>query len=137
MWRSSCPTATRPPDGTRRCWAWGVVAELEGWATDGGPLMVSGDDGRTMLALFEGEPRGSRETAGHHRVAFRVDGPSFLRFVEGTERAPVYDEGRETASGRLMDHEKAYSVYFCDPWGNRYELTTYGRDEVAARLGAS
>jgi len=81
----------------------GIVAELEGWATDGGPLMVSGDDGRTMLALFEGEPRGSRETA----------------------------------SGRLMDHEKAYSVYFCDPWGNRYELTTYGRDEIAARLGAS
>ena len=36
-----------------------------------------------------------------------------------------------------MDHEKAYSVYYCDPWGNRYELTTHDRHEVAARLGAS
>ena len=116
-----------------------VVEELQAWESqDGGPWMVSGDGGGTMLALFEGEPRGSRETAGHHRVAFRVDGASFLRFVEGKGRAPVYDdEGRETASGRLMDHEKAYSVYFCDPWGNRYELTTHDRDEVVASLGAS
>lgn len=107
-------------------------------AVGGGPLMISADGGGTMLALFEGEPRGSRQTAGHHRVAFRVDGPSFLQFVEGRGRAPIYDdEGQETASGRLMDHEKTYSVYFCDPWGNRYELTTYDRDEVAARLGAS
>jgi GrpB-like predicted nucleotidyltransferase (UPF0157 family) len=114
-----------------------VVAELEDWTAGGGPLMVSADGGGTMLALFEGEPRGARKTAGHHRVAFRVDGPSFLRFVKGTGRSPVYDdEGRETASGRLMDHGKAYSVYFCDPWGNRYELTTYDRDEVKTRLPA-
>ena len=114
-----------------------VVEEWERMAVGGGPLMISADGGKTMLALFEGEPRGCRETAGHHRVAFRVDGASFLKFVEGSGRAPVYDdEGRETASGRFMDHEKTYSVYFCDPWGNRYELTTYDRDEVAARLGA-
>jgi len=36
-----------------------------------------------------------------------------------------------------MDHEKTYSVYFCDPWGNRYELTTYDRDEVISRLGTT
>jgi catechol 2,3-dioxygenase-like lactoylglutathione lyase family enzyme len=115
-----------------------VVEEWERMAVGGGPLMISADGGGTMLALFEGEARGSRRTAGHHRVAFRVDGPSFLRFLKGTGRAPVYDEeGRETAFGRLMDHEKTYSVYFCDPWGNRYELTTYDRDEVAARLAAS
>ena len=112
-----------------------VVARLEWWAVQGGPLMISADEGGTMLALFEGEARGSRRTAGHHRVAFRVDGPSFLRFLEGTGRAPVYDEeGRESAFGRLVDHETAYSVYFCDPYGNRYELTTYDHDEVATRL---
>ena len=105
---------------------------LEDWAVGDGPLMISGDGGATRLALFEGEARGSRETAGHHRVAFRVDGASFLRFLEGLERAPVYDdEGRETTSVRVVDHHKAYSAYFCDPWGNRYEVTTYDHDELA------
>jgi predicted lactoylglutathione lyase len=49
----------------------------------------------------------------------------------------VTEAGRGRVRERAMDHEKAYSVYFCDPWGNRYELTTYDRNEVAARLGAS
>ena len=112
----------------------GIVRGLEEWALpEGGPLMVSGDGGATKLALFEGEARGSRETAGHHRVAFRVDGASFLRFLEGLEQAPVYDdEGRETTALRVIDFDRAYSVYFCDPWGNRFEVTTYEHAEVAS-----
>jgi len=109
-----------------------VVRGLEDWAVDGGPLMVSGDGGATKLALFEGEARGSRETADHQRVAFRVDGASFLRFLEGLEKAPVYDDkGHEMASVRVVDFDKAYSAFFCDPWGNRYEVTTYDHEEVA------
>lgn len=112
-----------------------IVRDFEHWAVEGGPLMISGDGGNTMLALFEGEPRGSRETAGHHRVAFRVDGQDFLRFVEGLGRTPVFDEqGRETSSGRLVDHDRAYSLYFCDPYGNRYEVTTYDHDEIVDRV---
>jgi hypothetical protein len=36
--------------------------------------MISPDGGRSKLALFEGNPQGSRTTAGFHRVAFRVSG---------------------------------------------------------------
>ena len=58
-----------------------IVPECEHWAGPGGPLMISSDGGRTKLALFEGEPRRSRRTAGHHRVAFRVDGNAFFKFL--------------------------------------------------------
>jgi catechol 2,3-dioxygenase-like lactoylglutathione lyase family enzyme len=80
-----------------------IVGDVEDWAAaEGGPLMISSDGGNTMLALFEGEPRGSRATAGHHRVAFRVDGPTFLRFLKRLKRFPVFDEeGHESASVRV------------------------------------
>jgi catechol 2,3-dioxygenase-like lactoylglutathione lyase family enzyme len=123
----------------RRALGLEIMRNLEDWAAaDGGPLMISGDGGNSMLALFEGQPRGSRETAGHHRVAFRVDGPTFLSFLERLKRFPVFDEeGRESSSARVVDHDRAYSAYFCDPYGNRYEVTTYDYEEVANHLSAS
>ena len=29
-----------------------------------------------------------------------------------------------------LDHEKAYSIYFSDPFGHRLELTTYAYEET-------
>src|SRR6266436_3877906 len=55
-----------------------IIREYEFWAEEGGPLMIAA--GTTKLALFEGEPRGARPTAGFHRVAFSVDGASFVEF---------------------------------------------------------
>src|SRR5918998_1287195 len=91
-----------------------IVRDVEDWAAaEGGPLMVSGDGGNSMLALFEGESRGSRETVGHHRIAFRIDGPTFLQFLTRLERFPIFDEeGRESFSTRVVDHDRAYSMYF-------------------------
>src|SRR4051812_27540045 len=70
------------------------------WAADaGGPLMLGSPGGGAMLALFAGEPRGDRPTAGFHRVAFRVDGPTFLAFLEHVKTHPVHDDaGRELRS---------------------------------------
>lgn len=34
-----------------------IVLAYEQWASSG-PLMIAGQSGRTMLALFQGEPRG-------------------------------------------------------------------------------
>lgn len=79
-----------------------VLRQHQDWAGPG--LMVSSDGGSTMLALFEGEPRGTRPTAGHHRVAFRVRGDGFLLFLEHIRDFPVFseagDEVRELARGR-------------------------------------
>ncbi len=108
-----------------------ILAEHEDWAGPGGPLMISSDGGRTMLALFEGEPRGRRPTAGHHRVAFRVGGEAFLTFLKQVREVPVFnDSGEEVRELRIVDHDKAFSVYFCDPYGNRFEITTYDCTQV-------
>jgi len=119
----------------------GLVAlpEHEDWAADpGGPLMISSDGGRTMLALFTGEPPRDRPTAGFHLVAFRVDGPNFLAFLEHLKTNPVHDAaGAEIRSLTPKDHGKAFSVYFNDPWGHELEVTTYEAGWVRERLGTS
>jgi len=33
------------------------------------------------------------------------------------------------------DQDRAFSVYFCDPWGHRLEVTTYDAAYVRERLG--
>lgn len=106
-----------------------VCEAYEPWAErDGGPLVVSSDGGHTMLALFAGEPADQPEN-GH--LAFRTDGDGFLRFVERLAEIPdVSPDG----SGAVVDHDLAFSVYFEDPYGHRFEVTTYDYDQVAAAL---
>jgi catechol 2,3-dioxygenase-like lactoylglutathione lyase family enzyme len=106
------------------------LASAEKWAADpGGPLMISPDGGRTKLALFQGEPQGSRPTAGFHRVAFRVSGPDFLIFLGRAERLGL---GEGQLPVRVVDHETAFSAYFADPYGHRLEVTTYDHEPVRA-----
>jgi hypothetical protein len=92
--------------------------------------MVSSDGGNTMLALFEGEPQG-KANAGYRRVAFRVSGLAFLEFLKHIRSFPVFrEDGVEIRELGIVDHHKSFSVYFCDPYGNRFEVTTYDRDPV-------
>ena len=117
-----------------------VLQDYEHWSEDPrGPLMISpaaSGIGSAKLALFTGEPQGRRPTAGFHLVAFRVDGAGFLRFLEHVKSAPVYGEdGEEVRSLAPRDHGQAFSVYFCDPWGHRLEVTTYEAAYVRERLG--
>jgi catechol 2,3-dioxygenase-like lactoylglutathione lyase family enzyme len=110
------------------------VPGTEEWASHPqGPLMVSPDGGRTKLALFAGEPQGSRSTAGFHRVAFRLSGAEWLAFLA---RLPEHDlrEGDRTA--RVVDHGGAWSVYFTDPFGHHLEVTTYEAEVVRQARGA-
>ena len=111
-----------------------IVAEFEDWAA-GGPLMISTQAAGTKLALFEGEPRGARPTAGFHRVAFRVDGDGFLTFLERLSQIDISSRGggRLTAD-ETVDHGKSWSIYFNDPYGHLLEVTTYDYDQVAEAL---
>ena len=120
----------------RRIFGLRIAREYEGWASHrGGPLVIAGDDGNVKLALFEGGSRDPRETAGFRRVAFGVDGPGFLRFLDRLSRCPVYDDkGRRLTPQDVVDHGKTYSVYFRDPYGHRFEITTPCQGEVSTRL---
>ena len=115
-----------------------VVRDFEDWAKDRhGPLMISSDDGNTKLALFEGEP-GSQGTAGFQLVAFRVTGAAFVEFLEGLSDIPLADQkGNRLTPEAVVDHEKAYSIYFRDPYGHSLEITTYEHDVTKRLLGDS
>lgn len=89
-----------------------------------GPLMMTNDGGSTMLALFTGKGRDGEAERGWRRVAFRTDAESFWDF---TQR---YRESGQSIDGPV-DHDKAWSVYFEDPWGNALEVTTYDYAAVA------
>jgi catechol 2,3-dioxygenase-like lactoylglutathione lyase family enzyme len=105
-----------------------IVPECEAWAAGGGPLMISSDGGSTKLALFEGEPAASAQTAAFRRVAFRVTAAGFAEFLE---RNP--DLVTKTS---VVDHQQAYSIYFDDPYGHQLEVTTYEYDQTSVALAS-
>jgi catechol 2,3-dioxygenase len=118
-----------------------IVAERAFWAEDPqGPLMISSDDGNTMIALFAGDPatpRQGRSAPGFYLLAFRVDGAGFLAFLDHAAALGLQDRngdpiGRQSA----VDHDAAWSVYFQDPWGHDLEVTTYDHQVVRAALVA-
>lgn len=109
-----------------------VAPWAEHWAEDpSGPLMISSDNGGTMLALFTGVPQGAQPTAGFHRVAFRVNAPGFIDFLKRLSSIGLVNElGDRVSKDRVVDHRSAWSIYFSDPYGHRLELTTYDYDEA-------
>ena len=112
-----------------------ILSAHEDWATEGGPLMISSDSGNTMIALFEGQPQGSEAVIGIRRIAFRVDGAGFIAFCERLEKIAVHGQGgNRISSADVVDHQKAFSIYFCDPYGNPYEITTYDYNHVHQNL---
>lgn len=88
------------------------VVRLAFWARDGGPLTISNDSGTVRLALFEAPPRPCRST-----IAFAVDAGNFLAWRRHLESA--LDQ-----PPRLEDHEVTWSLYFSDPDGNPFEITS-------------
>jgi len=87
--------------------------------------MISPDAGRTKVALFTGTPQGHAEAVGLCRLAFRVDAPGFLEFVNSG-----------TVEVEIKDHGMAFSAYFKDPWGTPLEVTTYDAAKVRSDLTA-
>ena len=113
-----------------------IISEFEHWAEDSrGPLMIGTKQGSTKLALFEGEPTGSQPKIGFHLVAFRVSATSFAQFVAMLPELNLTNEhGRIVDREMVADHGKAFSVYFCDPFGHQFELTTYDFEEAKTEL---
>ncbi len=113
-----------------------IIRDFEFWAVDeGGPLMISSDGGRTKVALFEGQPQAGRDSIGYIRMAFCVDAPGFLRFLETLGEQTIHDRnGKRLTAEQVVDHDRSWSIYFNDPWGNPLEVTTYDYDAVAAAL---
>jgi catechol 2,3-dioxygenase len=106
-----------------------ICPEYEFWAeSTGGPLMISTDGGKTKLALFDGQPQGTRRPIGIRRIAFRIGGTDFIQLIQ------ELDALENVRRSEIADHGMSYSVYFADPYGNRLEVTTYDYEIVQKRL---
>lgn len=111
-----------------------IVPNYEYWA-ESGPLMISSAESYTMLALETGQAPSFKSSGGFRRVAFRVEGKDFVHFFNRLVEYPVFDaDGHLVHSLEVIDHDLAYSMYFCDPYGYLYEVTTYDYQYVQSQL---
>ena len=98
------------------------IAELVFWSADGGPLTLGNRGGSVHLALFEGVNQGCRST-----VAFGVGDAGFLSWQLHLEDVL----GRRIEP---IDHHVSWSLYFTDPDGNPFEITTNEHARVSQQL---
>lgn len=101
------------------------IESLAFWAAEGGPLTLTEATGDIHLALFE-RPAQSR----HATIAFGVTAENFLAWRDHLRGVPEL-------AVELEDHDVAWSLYFCDPDGNPYEITCYNYNRLATHLRAA
>ena len=78
-----------------------------------GPLMIRNDEETINIALFKGKPKDNRSV-----IAFKVTGEEFINCHDTINQAI-------TNNIELVDHSSQFSIYFDDPDGNPYEITSY------------
>ena len=97
------------------------VPELESWA-DTGPLTLSNSSGTVHIALFEAAPQPCRSV-----IALSVGAQEFVAW-----RQHLVDKLKRPVEPE--DHQLSWSLYFADPDGNPWEITTYQHAVVATLL---
>ena len=78
-----------------------------------GPLMIRNDEGNINIALFKGTPKDNQAV-----IAFNVSGEEFINCHN-----TINDSSTKNVA--VVDHESQFSIYFKDPFGNPYEITSY------------
>ncbi len=110
-----------------------IMPEFEFWAS-GGPLMLTTPQAGTKLALFKGTP--PEQITGFKTLAFLVDADGFIEFRDHVEALDLSNHRgvKLTKLNAVIDHQLSWSIYFRDPWGYPYEITTYEYNEVKSKL---
>lgn len=111
------------------------VERFDFWAKgfDGGPLQISADGGRTMLALFEateGHPMIPQRTG----VAFSLDAEDFMAFARSLPRALKGPSGKPLELHDVVDFDMCWAYNLADPWGNQYEFNCYDYNRIKTNL---
>lgn len=98
------------------------IQKFECWAPNDGPLMLGNESIPFKIALFE---RNAEKR--HSTIAFAVTGQDFLAWR--SHLTATLDHSPE-----LEDHKLSWSLYFHDPDGNPYEITSYDYSELRPLL---
>lgn len=96
------------------------VKSLEFWAVNGGPLTLANSSGSVHLALFESNE--IQDTT----VAFKTSSAGLDELI-----AHLSSRGIDVVP---VNHEISWSIYFKDPDGNPYEVTTYDFDDFKLKI---
>ena len=80
---------------------------------ESGPLMIRNNEGNINIALFKGKTKDN-----HAVIAFKVSGEQFINCHNTINHSL-------TENLEVVDHEIQFSIYFEDPFGNPYEITSY------------
>lgn len=109
------------------------VDRYQFWADgfDGGPVQLSGDGGRTMLALFEASEPYHPMIAQQTGVAFSLPADEFVALALGLPKdGLVTPQGKPLTVQDLVDLDLCWAFNVADPWGNQYEINCYEYDYV-------
>jgi catechol 2,3-dioxygenase-like lactoylglutathione lyase family enzyme len=98
------------------------VHELESWSEGGGPLTLANSSGTVHIALFEASPQPCRSV-----IALSVGAEEFVAW-----RQHLVDKLKRPVEAE--DHQLAWSLYFADPDGNPWEITSYQHAIIATLL---
>lgn len=98
-------------------------AKFEPWSTPRGPLTVGNESGTVHLALFERPIEQCRSV-----IAFNASASEFLAWRE--HLTGVFGFKIEA-----VDHGLSWSLYFTDPDGNPFEITSYEYSQLTTVLG--
>ena len=83
---------------------------------ESGPLMIRNNEGNINIAIFKGKPKDNNAV-----IAFKVSGKQFIHYHKTINHSLI--ENLE-----VVDHDTQFSIYFEDPFGNPYEITSYDYD---------
>ena len=100
------------------------IKEYEFWADGGGPLTIQNREGTVHIALFERPAEKNRAT-----IALGVGGQEIVQWH-------AHLAAQLGHPPTVEDHELSMSLYFRDPDGNPYEITTYEYEVAKAGLAA-
>jgi catechol 2,3-dioxygenase-like lactoylglutathione lyase family enzyme len=111
------------------------VKKFEFWAKgfEGGPVQISADGGKTMLALFEasdGHPMIPQITG----VAFSLDVENFISFARSLPNGIDSPSGQPLHINDVVDLDMCWAYNIVDPWGNHFELNCYDYERIKVEL---
>ncbi|MCH7371344.1 MULTISPECIES: VOC family protein [Aeromonas] len=101
------------------------LPECEPWLSAQGPLTLGNATATVHLALFERPVEKC-----HSVVALRTTAAAFLAWRAHLSAILGHDV-------KAVDHHLAWSLYFSDPDGNPFEITSYEHQQIAGALGAA
>jgi len=97
-----------------------------------GAIMLTNPSGSVRLAVSQATSPALQQPGS---VAFSVSGHDFLAWIDALAGERVQNRnGEAIARDSVRDHVLFWSISFCDPFGNPFEIVSYDHTWLAGQL---